>query len=68
MEQVLSGVWQMDRPSPGGKAKTVLFVINLSKEPAEAELRLFPREYGVDCPERLRLTLAPTSVKILNFE
>ncbi len=67
MRQVVGGVWQMDKPSANGQKRTVLFVVNISRETAEAELRLFPQEYEVECPETLRLTLEPLSVKILEY-
>lgn len=67
MRQVVGGVWQMDKPSSDGQKRTVLFVVNISNETAEAELRLFPQEYGVNCPETLHLTLEPLSLEILEY-
>jgi hypothetical protein len=67
MRQVVSGVWQMDEPDANGRVKTVLFVVNISDRPAQAEIRLFPQEYGVRCPEHLSLTMEPASVKIIEY-
>ena len=67
MRQVVSGAWQMETPSANGQRKTVLFVVNVSKETADAEIHLFPQEYGISCPETLHLTLEPMSVKILEY-
>jgi hypothetical protein len=67
MRQVVSGVWQMDQPADGGQARTVLFAVNLSDKTAEADLRLFPQEYGVDCPEVLHLTMRPRSVEVREY-
>lgn len=62
MRQVVGGVWQMD-----DRSKTVLLVVNVSKETADAEIRLFPSEYGVSCPDTLHLTLQPMSVEIIEY-
>ena len=67
MRPVLSGVWQMDKPSENGQNKTVLFVINISQESAEVDLKLFPNEYKVNCPEEIHLTLEPLSIKIIEY-
>jgi hypothetical protein len=67
MRQVVSGVWQMDPPVDGEQARTVLFAVNLSDKTAEADLRLFPQEYGADCPEALHLTLGPRSVEVREY-
>jgi hypothetical protein len=67
MRQVVSGVWQMDEPDANGRVKAVLFVVNISDLPAQAEIRLFPQEYGVRCPEHLSLTMEPVSVKIIEY-
>jgi hypothetical protein len=67
MRQVVSGVWQMDEPDANGRVKTVLFVVNISDRPAQVEIRLFPQEYGVQCPEHLSLAIEPASVKIIEY-
>ena len=67
MRQVVSGVWQMDQPAADGHLKTVLFVVNISKEPADAEIHLFPKEYGISCPNTIHLTLQPMSVEVVEY-
>ncbi|MBQ9373083.1 MAG: hypothetical protein IJU03_12975 [Thermoguttaceae bacterium] len=62
MRQVVAGAWKMDDGS-----KTVLFVVNVSKQPAQATLRFSPEEYGVDCADELRLELPPTSVQVIEL-
>ena len=62
MRQVVSGVWQTH-----DRSKTVLFVVNVSKESAAASVQLYPQEYGIDCPETLKLTLDPMSVKVIEY-
>ena len=62
MRQVVAGAWKTADDS-----KLVLFVVNISESPAKATLRLFPEEYGVDCPERLELELAPFEVRVISY-
>ncbi len=62
MRQVAAAVWQMDDAS-----KTVLFVTNVSKEPAKATLQLYPEEYGVNCESALEFDLEPMSVKVVEL-
>ena len=62
MDQVLAGVW-----SSKDDSETTLIVVNVSSERAEAQIGLFPKEYGVDCPETLTTTLEPQSVLIYRW-
>jgi len=62
MRQVVAGVWQT-----GDGSKTVLFIVNISKETAAASVRLYPEEYGIRCPDNLELILEPMSVKVIEF-
>ncbi|MBQ2726415.1 MAG: hypothetical protein IJF78_11985 [Clostridia bacterium] len=62
MRQVTAGVWQTH-----DRSKTVLFVVNVSKESASASVQLHPQEYGIDCPETLNLTLDPMSVTVIEY-
>ena len=62
MRQVLSGVWQTE----DGET-TVLFIVNASDKPAGAVLRLYPYEYGADCPEELSISLMPMSVTVTEY-
>ena len=62
MRQVVAGAWQTE-----DGAKTVLFVVNVSPHEAEADIRLHPREYGTRCPENVRLSMEPMSVRIMEF-
>ena len=63
MRQVLTGVWQ----TADGE-KTVLFAANVSDQPAEAVLHLYPDEYGASCPDELPLTLEPMSIRTAEYE
>ena len=62
MRQVVAGVWQTEK-----KEKTVLFAVNISPEPADAVIHLYPEEYGVSCPEILRIPLKPMSVEVIEY-
>ena len=60
--QVISGVWQDEAGE-----KTVLFVINVSEQAAAATVKLYPEEYGVDCPAAMTVELEPMSVKVIEL-
>ena len=50
MAQVFAGVWQMR-----DKSKTVLFLINVSKEKSSFKMRFNPDEYGIsNLPEEFK--------------
>ncbi|MBR5444811.1 MAG: hypothetical protein IKV57_01730 [Clostridia bacterium] len=62
MRQVVSGVWQT-----ADREKTVLFIVNLSTESADVDLRLYPEEYGALCPETLHLTMPPMTAESIEY-
>ena len=63
MRQVIAGVWKTDDAS-----KIALFVVNISKRPARATIGLFPKEYGIDGPEELKLDLNPLDVQVFELQ
>ena len=62
MRPVLAGVWQLDDNS-----RTVMLCVNISEEKTIATFTLYPKEYGVDCPETITLEIEPQSVKIIEL-
>ena len=62
MEQVLAGVW-----TSKDESETTLIVVNISTERADAKIELFPKEYGVDCPNEIETTLEPQSARIYRW-
>ncbi len=62
MRQVLAGVWQTEDGE-----RTILFAANVSNKPAEASVRLYPREYGALCPEELNLSLEPETILVCEY-
>ena len=62
MRQALAGAWK----SADGK-KTVLLLANISTESAKVNVKLYPKEYGVDAPETMSFEMAPTSIKVVEL-
>lgn len=62
MRPIIAGAWK-----DADDSKVVLFVVNISDQEADATLRLFPEEYGVECPETLELRLAPQDVRVIVY-
>jgi hypothetical protein len=62
MRQVMAGAWKT-----ADEDKVVVFVANISKSDAHAEITLYPEEYGVDAPQTVSVTLAPTSVRVIEY-
>ena len=52
---------------PADREKTVLFIVNLSTESADVDLRLYPEEYGALCPETLHLTMPPMTAESIEY-
>jgi hypothetical protein len=62
MRQVMAGAWKT-----ADEDKVVVFVANVSMCEAHAEITLYPEEYGIDAPQTVSVTLAPTSVQVIEY-
>ncbi len=62
MRPIVAGAWKS-----GDDSQAVVIVVNISEKEADASIRLFPEEYGVECPERFEARLAPFEVLVLKY-
>ena len=63
MDQVSAGVWQ-----DAEKKRTVFIAANISDEPASASFGLYPAEYGLSCPAKMDIEMAPCSFKVFELK
>ena len=62
MRPIVAGAWKS-----GDDSQAVVIVVNASEKEADASIRLFPEEYGVECPASLERRLAPLEVLVLKY-
>ncbi len=62
MRQVVSGAWKT-----ADEDKIVVFIVNVSDKEARADVRLHTKEYGIDAPETVSLTMEPQSVQVFEY-
>ena len=44
-----------------------MFVVNVSDKEATAQIKLHAKEYGIDAPACLSLTMEPQSVRVVEY-